>query len=139
MQRSKSEVGASARLIFAAAKTKRAASLRLACESVVDLGVLRSAGVAEARPLAAGIAGRINACGMYVRFAWVGYVIAFRYARRGHRRSTRTIATRGALRRRSTTLGNALGLFSCVPKLHVFAHPAILQRHLWVRVSIGVA
>ena len=62
---------------------------------IADL--LRATSVAEVRALAAGVAGRVDARGTYVRLAWMGDMIAFRYAGGRDRRATRAVAACRAL------------------------------------------
>jgi hypothetical protein len=95
-------------------------------------------GVAEARALSAGLAGRIYACASYVRFAWLRDVIRLGYPGWSDGRAARAIATRRALRRGSATLGDAFHVFGGVAQLHFLAHPAILQRDLWIGMAIRV-
>ena len=62
---------------------------------IADL--LGATSVAKVRALSAGVAGRVDASGPRVRLAWVGDMIALRYAGGRDRRATRAVAARRAL------------------------------------------
>src|SRR5438105_3462467 len=128
--------GASGRSIFALAKIKRAASLRLACHRRRNADLLGASRVAEVGALTVGIAGRVDARVSYVRFAWMRDVIALGYARGCYRRATGSIPAERPLARRTTPLGESFRVLSGVAQLCFLTHPPILQVDLRIRVPI---